>query len=126
LLIKFKATGVEFAAELHDLIHEDLRRVYPSLIHHVNITIYDVAPKILPMFDKKLAEYALKLFKRDGIQVRTEHNIDSLTPGAPGKDREQFDGGVFTLKTKQNGEIGVGMCVWSTGQQLLLVFFSPY
>ena len=110
-----EATGVEFAAELHDLIHEDLKKVYPSLIPHVNITIYDVAPKILPMFDQKLAEYALKLFKRDGIQVKTEHNIVSLKPGMPGKDREQFDGGVFTLKTKQDGDVGVGICVWSTG-----------
>jgi len=89
--------------------------VYPSLVPYVKITIYDVAPKILPMFDQKLAEYALKLFKRDGIQVKTEHNIESLNPGVPGKIREQFDGGVFTLKTKQDGAFGVGMCVWSTG-----------
>jgi len=33
----------------------------------------------------------------------------------PGKLREQNDGGVFTLKTKQDGDIAVGMCVWSTG-----------
>jgi len=46
------ATGVEFAAELFDLCHEDLRKLYPSLIPHIHITIYDVAPKILPMFDK--------------------------------------------------------------------------
>lgn len=110
-----QATGIEFAAELHDLIHEDLTKVYPLLIPHVEITIYDVAPKILPMFDQKLAEYALKLFKRDGIKVKTEHNIESLKPGFPGESREQWDGGVFTLKTKQDGKFGVGMCVWSTG-----------
>ena len=109
------ATGVEYAAELHDLCHEDLRKLYPSLIPHVNITIYDVAPKILPMFDTKLAEYALQLFKRDGIKVKTQHNIEGLQPGIPGKTRTQGDGGVFTLKTKQEGDIGVGMCVWSTG-----------
>ncbi|KAH8600981.1 pyridine nucleotide-disulfide oxidoreductase-domain-containing protein [Bisporella sp. PMI_857] len=108
-------TGVEYAAELHDLIHEDLRKVYPTLVPHVNITIYDVAQKILPMFDSKLAEYALKLFKRDGIKVKTQHNIESLQPGLPEKSREQGDGGVFTLKTKQEGDIGVGMVVWSTG-----------
>ena len=67
------------------------------------------------MFDQSLAEYALKLFKRDGIQVKTEHNIESLKRGVPGKLREQNDGGVFTLKTKQDGDIAVGMCVWSTG-----------
>ena len=82
----------------------------------MNITIYDVAPKILPMFDSKLADYALDLFKRDGIKVKTKHNIEELRAGLPGKSREQGDGGCFTLKTKQDGEIGVGMCVWSTGK----------
>jgi len=67
------------------------------------------------MFDSKLADYALKLFKRDGIVVKTQHNIESLQAGRPGKSREQGDGGVFTLKTRQDGEFGVGMCVWSTG-----------
>lgn len=108
-------TGVEFAAELFDLCHEDLKKLYPTLIPHVKITIYDVAPKILPMFDSKLADYALNLFKRDGIKVKTQHNIQELKTGLPGKPREPGDGGCFTLKTKQDGEIGVGMCVWSTG-----------
>ena len=81
----------------------------------MNITIYDVAPKILPMFDSKLADYALNLFKRDGIKVKTQHNIEELRAGLPGKACEQGDGGCFTLKTKQEGEMGVGMCVWSTG-----------
>ncbi|KAH8669614.1 pyridine nucleotide-disulfide oxidoreductase-domain-containing protein [Tricladium varicosporioides] len=106
-------TGIEFAAELFDLCHEDLRKLYPSLIPHINITIYDVAPKILPMFDSKLADYALNLFKRDGINIKTEHHIESLNPGLPGSPTN--DGGCFTLKTKQDGEFGVGMCVWSTG-----------
>lgn len=108
-------TGVEFAAELFDLCHEDLRKLYPNLIPHVKISIYDVAPKILPMFDKGLAEYALNLFKRDGIRVKTEHHIQSLQPGLPGSNDPDADGGCFTLKTKEDGEIGVGMCVWSTG-----------
>jgi len=51
----FLATGVEFAAELFDLCHEDLKKLYPNLIPHIKISIYDVAPKILPMFDASLA-----------------------------------------------------------------------
>jgi NADH dehydrogenase FAD-containing subunit len=106
---------VEFAAELFDLCHEDLKRLYPTLVPHLNITIYDVAPKILPMFDKHLAEYALGLFNRDGIKVKTQHNIEELRPGLPGSSDISQDAGCFTLKTKQDGEIGIGMCVWSTG-----------
>ncbi|EPE27662.1 FAD/NAD(P)-binding protein [Glarea lozoyensis ATCC 20868] len=106
-------TGIEFAAELFDLCKEDLVKVYPALIPHVKITIYDVAPKILPMFDSKLADYALKLFDRDGIKIKTEHHIQNLQPGLPGNPANS--GGCYTLKTKEEGEFGVGMCVWSTG-----------
>lgn len=109
------ATGVEFAAELYDLCHEDLAKLYPTLMSHIKITIYDVAPKILPMFDQNLAKYALDTFKRDGIAVRTEHHIESLKPGLPGSEDLNSAGGCYTLRTKEHGEEGVGMCVWSTG-----------
>ncbi|TVY44222.1 putative NADH dehydrogenase [Lachnellula occidentalis] len=106
-------TGVEFAAELYDLCHEDLIKVYPRLIPRIKISIYDVAQKILPMFDAKLANYATQKFKRDGIAIRTEHHIEELRSGLPGSSGEA--GGCFTLKTKEKGEVGIGMCVWSTG-----------
>jgi NADH dehydrogenase FAD-containing subunit len=78
------------------------------------------------MFDSKLADYALNLFRRDGINVKTQHNIEELRPGLPGKTRQQGDGDCLTLKTKQDGEIGVGMCVWSTGELPLFFPFGEY
>jgi NADH dehydrogenase FAD-containing subunit len=45
-------TGVEFAAELHDFISEDVYRMYPTLKGLVGIRVYDVAPGILMSFDK--------------------------------------------------------------------------
>ncbi|KAK6527378.1 hypothetical protein TWF281_010558 [Arthrobotrys megalospora] len=109
-------TGVEFAAELFDLCHEDLSRLYLTLIPYVKISIYDVAPKILPMFDAKLATYALNLFKRDGIEIKTEHHIQELRLGLPhGQENTSDTAGCLTLTTKEEGDIGVGMCVWSTG-----------
>ncbi|RAL58906.1 hypothetical protein DID88_009326 [Monilinia fructigena] len=53
-------TGVEFAAELFDLCHEDLSTLYPSLIPFINITIYDVAPKILPISATLAASASVK------------------------------------------------------------------
>lgn len=47
-------TGVEFAAELHDLLHSDIERHYPALARIAKITLYDVAPKILGSFDESL------------------------------------------------------------------------
>lgn len=54
-------TGVEFAAELHDLIASDIRRHFgPQLARMARITIYDVAPTILGSFDRSLAKYRLQ------------------------------------------------------------------
>lgn len=64
-------TGIEVSAELADLIREDLTRIYPELIRFVQITIYDVAPRILGGFDASLGEYATKKFRRQGINICT-------------------------------------------------------
>lgn len=109
------ATGVEFSAELFDLCNDDLQRLYPSLINYVQISIYDVAPTILSMFDKNLSDYAIRHFKRDGIHVKTSHHISSLRKGLPGIPEDAPDPVGFSLTTKEDGEMGVGMCVWSTG-----------
>ncbi|KFY42307.1 hypothetical protein V494_02487, partial [Pseudogymnoascus sp. VKM F-4513 (FW-928)] len=107
-------TGVEFSAELFDLCNDDLRKLYPSLIQHARISIYDVAPSILSMFDKRLADYATNHFRRDGIAIKTSHHIRDLRPGLPGTEEADGNSG-FTLTTEEDGEVGVGMCVWSTG-----------
>ncbi|KFX93021.1 hypothetical protein O988_07034 [Pseudogymnoascus sp. VKM F-3808] len=107
-------TGVEFSAELFDLCNDDLRKLYPSLIQHTRISIYDVAPSILSMFDKRLADYATNHFRRDGIAIKTSHHIRDLRPGLPGTEEADGSSG-FTLTTEEDGEVGVGMCVWSTG-----------
>lgn len=107
-------TGIEFSAELHDLINEDMAKIYPELIPYHNITVYDVASKVLPMFDEKLADYAMQKFKREGIHIKTSHHVEELRPGAPA-ERGTDQHLLYTLKVKEEGEIGVGMCVWSTG-----------
>ncbi|KAI4868942.1 FAD/NAD(P)-binding domain-containing protein [Hypoxylon rubiginosum] len=103
-------TGIEYAAELHDLVRDDLKKTYPSLMKFVSITVYDVAPKVLPMFDKKLADYAMDRFKREGIEVKTEHHLTRIRPD---EDCE----GCLKLKIKEYGdeEVGAGIVVWSTG-----------
>jgi hypothetical protein len=113
------ATGIEFSAELHDLIKEDLARLYPDLIKHVNISVYDVASKVLPMFDEKLGKYAMEVFRREGIKIKTSSHVESLRIGPPKSqmrsDDIKDDRTCWTLKVKEEGEIGVGMVVWSTG-----------
>jgi NADH dehydrogenase FAD-containing subunit len=45
-------TGIEFSAELHDIIREDMSRIYPELMQYYKISVYDVADKVLTMFDE--------------------------------------------------------------------------
>ncbi|KAK5664216.1 hypothetical protein OQA88_432 [Cercophora sp. LCS_1] len=107
-------TGIEFAAELHDLIHEDLAPVYPELLPFVKITVYDVAPKVLPMFDQALAKYAMDTFARHGIDVRTEHHLERIRMADGNLGAEH---GLLRIKVREYGEreVGAGLVVWSTG-----------
>lgn len=110
-------TGIEWSAELHDIIKEDMSKFYPHLVPHARITVYDVAPTVLNMFDEKLANYAMDTFKREGIDIKTSHHVQELREGVPeGAEHEVRDGQTcYTLHLKEEGQVGVGMCVWSTG-----------
>ncbi|QIX00780.1 hypothetical protein AMS68_006297 [Peltaster fructicola] len=113
-------TGIEWSAEMHDLITEDLSRLYPDLAGLAKITVYDVAPKVLSMFDEKLSQYAMQSFKRQGIDIKTSHHVQELRKGLPvalqeaAEDAKDPELG-YTIKLQEEGEVGVGMCVWSTG-----------
>lgn len=118
-------TGMEFAAELSDLVHDDLTELYPALAPRVKIVVRDVAPSVLSMFDANLSEYAMKTFRRQGVEIKTESHIEELRPGLPSTDIEgntmeevADPHGCYTIKTKEEGEIGIGMCVWSTGNMM--------
>ena len=39
-------TGVEVAAELHDMIKEDLRKVYPQLMRFVSIKLVELQARL--------------------------------------------------------------------------------
>lgn len=109
-------TGMETAAELHDFIKEDLSKLYPSLVRFCSVTVYDVAPKVLGAFDDKLVQYAMKIFKREGIAIKTSRHIERLSAGLPGQDpKDQGRRPGLTLKIRGEGDIGIGMCVWATG-----------
>ncbi|KAF2739529.1 hypothetical protein EJ04DRAFT_426845 [Polyplosphaeria fusca] len=108
-------TGIEFSAELHDIIKEDLAKVYPELIQYHKVTVYDVATKVLPMFDEKLAQYAMDTFTREGISIKTSHHVQELRKGLPQNVESEREHDCFTLKFKDEGDVGVGMVVWSTG-----------
>ncbi|KAK2985935.1 hypothetical protein RJ640_008151 [Escallonia rubra] len=99
-------TGVEFSAELHDFVHEDIAKLYPSLKDHVKITLLEAGDHILNMFDKRITTFAEEKFQRDGIQLKVGSMVIKVT------DKE------ISTKERSTGatlSIPYGMVVWSTG-----------
>ncbi|KAJ9303553.1 hypothetical protein DTO271D3_1599 [Paecilomyces variotii] len=112
-------TGIEFVGLVADYIRRDLLKYYPQVKDRVRITLYDVAPKILGMFDESLSTYAMETMKLQGVDIKTSHHIEELRWGEPYKPRIDMDPKTcLTLKTKEDGETGVGMCVWATGNAI--------
>lgn len=108
-------TGVEFSAELHDLIHEDLMGLYPELKNHVSISVLQSGDHILNTFDGRISEYAEQKFSRDGIDVKIGSRVLGVT------DEK------ISFKAKSTGElveIPYGMIVWSTGIFTLAILLT--
>uniref|UniRef100_A0A803QK70 NADH:ubiquinone reductase (non-electrogenic) n=1 Tax=Cannabis sativa TaxID=3483 RepID=A0A803QK70_CANSA len=99
-------TGVEFAAELHDFVEEDILKLYPGVKDLLKITVIQSGDHILNMFDERISSFAELKFGRDGIDVQTGCRVTSVS------EKE------ITMKSKTNGQvysIPHGLVVWSTG-----------
>ncbi|KAL6570690.1 External alternative NAD(P)H-ubiquinone oxidoreductase B4, mitochondrial [Orobanche gracilis] len=99
-------TGVEFAAELHDFVNEDLAKLYPELKDLVKITLLEAGDHILNMFDKRITAFAEEKFGRDGIDLKVGSMVTKVS------ERE------ISTKERATGQtvnIPYGMVVWSTG-----------
>lgn len=57
-------TGVEVAAELHDMVVEDLVKIYPELMPDVAIRIIELQDHLLSTYDRAISKYAGEQFGR--------------------------------------------------------------
>lgn len=98
-------TGVEVAAEMHDMIFEDLVKLYPKLINDVKIRVVDLMDHVLSTYDRAISIYTADQFKRAGIQLVLNSRVSSVGDG------------LVNVVNKQNEsqEIRFGACVWATG-----------
>ncbi len=94
-------TGVEFAAELHDFIEEDVRKKYPGLENDIEIILIEAGKTLLNSFDAKLSEYTLKIFKRQKINVRTNSYITKVTESE--------------ISVNDDSHFSYGLLVWAAG-----------
>ncbi|KAK9373175.1 uncharacterized protein V1513DRAFT_450050 [Lipomyces chichibuensis] len=103
-------TGVEFAAELYDLLNEDLTMVYPKVLRNlVSVHVVQSQGHILNTYDEKISTYAQERFKKDSIDVLTNARVSEVL-----QDRV-----IFTQKDEEGvthtKELPYGLCLWSTG-----------
>lgn len=98
-------TGVEYAAELYDFLHEDLIDWYPELAGKIKITLIEALPNVLPMFSKQLIAYTQKQFASQNIQILNSTSVKEV------KQKE-----LLVLNAKKELEtIPYGLLVWATG-----------
>ncbi|KAJ5414004.1 hypothetical protein N7509_000631 [Penicillium cosmopolitanum] len=102
-------TGVEFAAELFDLLNEDLLYSFPRIVRNeISVHIIQSRTHILNTYDEALSKYAEGRFTRDGVEVLTNARVKEVQP-----DKvlfSQVEDGKTIVK-----EIPTGFCLWSTG-----------
>ena len=97
-------TGVEYAAELHDFLVEDLTHWFPHLSGKVRITLIEDMKHVLPMFSAQLIDYTEQTF--------AENKVDILSETMVKKVNEK------TIEVEHNGkreEIPYGVLVWAAG-----------
>ncbi|CAF1378276.1 unnamed protein product [Rotaria sordida] len=100
-------TGVEFAAELADLVREDLQHYYPRLVSNdVKITLIEALDHVLSMMDKQISDYTEKHFHRENIEVLMNTFVKAV------KQRE-----VIVQAKGSNEQISIpcSVVVWATG-----------
>lgn len=103
-------TGVEFAAELFDLLNEDLGRSFPKILRNeISVHVIQSRGHILNTYDEALSRYAEARFAKDQVEVLTNSRVKEVHP----------DKILFTQKG-ENGEVvtkelPMGFCLWSTG-----------
>lgn len=103
-------TGVEMAAELFDLVNEDLPRLYPMILRKdISIHIIQSRSHILNTYDQTISEYAMNRFHHDDIDLLVNSRVHEVLP----------DRVIFNQKDAQGNtiqkEVPFGLCLWSTG-----------
>ncbi|KAH7376613.1 external NADH-ubiquinone oxidoreductase [Plectosphaerella cucumerina] len=103
-------TGVEFAAELFDLLNEDLTEHFPRLLRNeISVHLIQSRSHILNTYDEAVSKYAEERFLRDQIDVQTNSRVQEVQSDKIIFTQRQPDGSIITK------ELPMGFCLWSTG-----------
>jgi NADH dehydrogenase len=103
-------TGVEFAAELYDMLNEDLTAHFPKLLRNeISVHLIQSRGHILNTYDEAVSKYAEDRFSREQVEILTNSRVSEVRP----------DRIIFTQKGEKGEvitkELPMGFCLWSTG-----------
>ncbi|MDF3983221.1 FAD-dependent oxidoreductase [Luteibacter sp. PPL201] len=76
------ATGVELAAELHHAFNDMHRYGGLDPASKLDITLMDMAPRVLPAVDPRTAEVARRELERMGVTIRVGVGVKAVDEGA--------------------------------------------
>ncbi|KAH0560005.1 hypothetical protein GP486_003477 [Trichoglossum hirsutum] len=103
-------TGVEFAAELFDMLNEDLCKHFPKVLRNeISVHLIQSRGHILNTYDEAVSKYAEERFSHDQVEVLTNARVKEV----------QKDKIIFSQKDEHGKiltkELQMGFCLWSTG-----------
>ncbi|KAJ1033823.1 hypothetical protein NDA16_000033 [Ustilago loliicola] len=110
-------TGVETAAEISDMINEDVFDYFPKVLRaQAQVHLIQSREHILNTYSEKISEYAEAKFARDAVNVIVNARVKRVDP----------DQVIYTVKDPATGkvtELSVpsGFTLWSTG-----IAMSPF
>lgn len=99
-------SGIEYAAELHDFLQDDIATWYPHLASKLKITLVEALPKVLNSFHKELVDYTEREFAANKVEILTNTAVKEVSPA----EILVRDG-----VTKQEHVVPYGLLVWAAG-----------
>eukprot|EP01071_Lankesteria_metandrocarpae_P012123 Lankesteria_metandrocarpae@DN5500_c0_g1_i1.p1 len=97
-------SGVEVAAELGDLVNEEISSLYPNLRDLVTISVVEMLPKVLPMFNQEVSEFTIRNFKKMRIQALLNTRVTKVTPKS-----------ICVVSDGKDQELPCGFVLWASG-----------
>lgn len=72
-------TGVESAAEISDFVREDAKRHFPDLLPYVRVTLVEMLPKVLPMFNESVSTFTLNNLKKVNVEPLLQCRVTKIS-----------------------------------------------
>ena len=80
LVVGAGATGVETAGAIADILHRAPKHLYPNVdLTKAVITLVDMGTKVLPAFTEQSQQYAARILKERGVQLRLGLSVKEVT-----------------------------------------------